>query len=419
MTLRYREFESRGITALKHSEPRRGLRCGAVERTDGHCGCHGSSGNGHGTKKSSAPAARRPAPQCEPTRVCESYVVELAPAPHDERHTNADVFRGTLIGELEKCRKAVAKISIPDPDQISTTAGLHQACCQFKHAVMDFLSSASHTQCELLEKAHSANCRRPGANEAVGDYRSSRQATVEELEGLLSKYLWQCLCLAVLPRCPGEPCDPRVILACVTVKGDDCRIVDICNLHGRRFVFTWPNFLYWLSISPLAHWILELLCCGERETSPLTHGTLQSRVARLTAAPDEQADPTSLLRSLLGLFAQAAEGAAFNDLQPAARFAPHIGGKVEEVTERLQSAEFEVRRQEVKWPAEVWVLHQLLQPLLGLSKTSAVAYTSRDTVMGFGAAPLTELRDEVTRLSRKVEEQQRAIDQLSPQPPPG
>jgi hypothetical protein len=425
VTLRYREFESRGITALKQTSSPHGQTCGCgggSSQTGCGCGGGGSVSTTKGRKQSYTSSSRPLAQQCEPTRTCESYVVEIAPAPQDARDTNADIFRGTLIGELTKCQQAVAKLygTAPDPNQINSTAGLHQACCQFKRAVIDFLGGAQYTECELLQSASAVSCRPPAADENIVAYRPVVETAVNELKKLLLEYLKDCFCLAILPRCPGEPGDPRVILACVTVKGEVCEIVDICNLDGRRMLVTWPNVLYLLSIFPITSLLrraLERFCCEPRESRDrpsLAGAAVLSRASLFTASQNEKADEMDLLRTLLALFAQGAEGAAFGDVLRGSAFVPHVGGDTETVTAELRREQpnLELGTQNVKWPMEVWLLHQLLQPLLGLSETRAVAYTSGNTVMGFGAAPLTELRDEIARLSRRVEEQQKTIDDL-------
>src|ERR1700730_4809182 len=89
VTLRYREFDSRGITALKATSA--ASCCPQCGSPSGDCRC-GCRSNGH-EKRAAKPVTvsfRRPAPQCEPTRICESYVVDIAPAPMQKRVTNAD-----------------------------------------------------------------------------------------------------------------------------------------------------------------------------------------------------------------------------------------------------------------------------------------------------------------------------------------
>jgi hypothetical protein len=286
----------------------------------------------------------------------------------------------------------------------------------------------------LLQKARAASCRPPTTDEGVTAYGLVVETAVNELKNLLLEYLKDCFCLAILPRCPGEPGDPRVILACVTVQergdvsrtGEVCEIVDICNLHGRRMLVTWPSVLYWLSIFPITSLVrraLERFCCEPRESRDrpsLAGVAVLSRASLFTVSQNEKADEMDLLRTLLALFALGAEGAAFGDVLRGSAFVPHVGGDAETVAAELrrEQPDLELGTQNVKWPMEVWLLHQLLQPLLGLSETRAVAYTSGNTVMGFGGAPFTELRDEVARLSRRVEEQQKIIDDLRRPPGP-
>jgi hypothetical protein len=275
-----------------------------------------------------------------------------------------------------------------------------------------------------MQRANAAGCRPPNPEESAQNYRQVVDLAVKTLQSLLLEYLKDCFCLAILPSCPGEPCDPRVILACVRVRGEDCQIVDICNLHGRRMLATWPNVLYWLSIFPILPLLrraLERFCCEpseNRERPLLAQFGFLSRASLFTASQNEEANELDLLRTLVSLFEQGAEGVASGDLVRGSAFAPYVGDNLETATTELkrQQPELDLQQQQVKWPQEVWVLQQLLQPLLGLSETRGVAYTSGDTVMGFGAAPLANLRDELARLSRKVDDQQKVIERLQGQP---
>jgi Domain of unknown function DUF11 len=237
VTLRYREFESRGITALKSSSQSSGCACGSADCRGGcGCGCHNGNGYAAQAKNRTTVSARRPAAQCEPTRTCESFVVELAPAPTEEREDLLKLFAGTFLEQVLACAKDFAMLQ---PVQ-------NEAFDVYKKRVWEFEKNHPLTSCRALSAISSASAS-------------------SELTKILEQLLRDCVCRALLPPCPSDVFDPRVILACVTVRRDatGCSITHICHQRGRRFVLTAPNMLYWVSIGGLVKQVLENVCCKE------------------------------------------------------------------------------------------------------------------------------------------------------------
>jgi hypothetical protein len=235
ITLRYREFESRGITALKSSTPSSGCGCGCgVSDCRGGCGCGSHNGNGHGEKKRAGFRARPPAPQCEPTRTCESFIVEVSPAPLRKAESELTLFEGTFVSSVQACLKEIVALAQHSKDDFSI----------YKKMVWDFITEHPLTRCQLASEVGAAD-------------------GPEQLNGVLVQLARDCICRALLPPCPSDVSDPRVILAAVTVKRDakGCSIINICHQRGRRFVLTAPNLLYWSSIGGLVKQMLERVCC--------------------------------------------------------------------------------------------------------------------------------------------------------------
>jgi hypothetical protein len=86
------------------------------------------------------------------------------------------------------------------------------------------------------------------------------------------RYLWEWVCIKLQPPCPPDPCDDRIIIACVTVR--DGKVVDVCNFSCRKRAGSFTARDYWLSltgIKPLVLMLLERLCCGDliRARSPI------------------------------------------------------------------------------------------------------------------------------------------------------
>jgi hypothetical protein len=235
VTLRYREFESRGITALKSSSQSLVCGCGSSDCRGG-CGCHNGNGNAGHAKKRTTVSARRPAAQCEPTRTCESFVVEIAPAPAEKREDYLKLYGGTFLEQVLACAKDFDMLK-QDPNEPFDI---------YKKRVWEFVKNHPLTRCRSLSDI-------------------SASESPSELNKTLGQLLRDCICRALLPPCPSDPLDPRVILACVTVKTDasGCSITNICHQRGRRFVLTAPNLLYWVSIGGLVKQVLENACCKE------------------------------------------------------------------------------------------------------------------------------------------------------------
>jgi hypothetical protein len=249
VTLRYREFESRGITALKSSSQPSGCGCGASDCSGG-CGSGSKNGNSHGAKKRTTVSARRPAAECEPTRTCESFVVELAPAPTETPEDPLKLFAGTFLEQVLACAKHFDALKKDSTETFEI----------YRRSVLPTPAPAP------IPAPVPAPSRPP-----------------------LDQLFRDCVCRALLPPCPSDPFDPRVILACVKVQGqgNDCRILDICHWHGRQFVLTAPNMLYWASIGGLVKQVLENACCNEEISEPPPEVKADLEITEATLAFDE------------------------------------------------------------------------------------------------------------------------------------
>lgn len=74
---------------------------------------------------------------------------------------------------------------------------------------------------------------------------------IESLGGtpITTKQLHDCQCRALMPECPEPSPHDCVPLAAITVAGDNCKIIKVCNWsEHRKYVLTMPTLKYWLSI---------------------------------------------------------------------------------------------------------------------------------------------------------------------------
>lgn len=91
-----------------------------------------------------------------------------------------------------------------------------------------------------------------------------------DLVNAVVNYLTDALCSLLIPPCPPEPCDERVILACVTVSDD--KVVRICNHSCRRYAGSFPALEHWTSAVPFAAIVRQLvseICCGDESSDAI------------------------------------------------------------------------------------------------------------------------------------------------------
>lgn len=189
-----------------------------------------------------------------------------------------------------------------------TPAMIHAALCRFRAAVMDMLANDDHPiRCQLRRAAgeivltppgdattpgHTGVAGAPGGQ--VDPYYQGAKDKFGDLLAVLLQLMLDCICHAFIPQCDDDPCDDRVEIACVTVKGG--KILRICNHSCRRYAGAFPSTFYWMSlvpVLPLIGKLLAMLCCQPdlvRKNSPLVNDLLPLL---------DRVDPTGALRTTL------------------------------------------------------------------------------------------------------------------------
>jgi hypothetical protein len=186
-----------------------------------------------------------------------------------------------------------------------TAIQVHDAVCRYRQAMVDLYTADDHlTRCQLLKVIGKITLDPPGANDTVQSYGPKAADVYSDLNTLMAQYILDCFCHSVLPPCPSDPCDDRLPIACITVKGGN--IVDICNLSCRHYTGSFPSMFYWLSavpIVPLISWLMRSICC--------TPDLLQANSPIVNKLPDllSAVDPTGGLQR--GLMNQRFAGPAF------------------------------------------------------------------------------------------------------------
>ena len=319
ITLRYAEQEGRPTTALRREACDRcgcgpGCRCG--------CPCHGEEAGGKdrccgGERPSGVRSGvGRTVSACEPTRILETYCLEICEAPEDYCEGFESEAEKAWKAKFAACFEGLKKTFSRAPktaigvlggvqlrqldidsnlgvaqDQLSP-AILHDSYCQ----VYDFLyelfrRNPGNAHCALLHRLEELDCPPIRDGDTVGRYSTAIQKPSQQLLGYLLVYLLDCLCWAVQPPCaPCCPGEDELILACLTVRDDE--IEHICNFSCRRYAGAFPPTIAGIHLGPLMPIfgkLFELLCCNdvlEKLFRQLLFSTGSRQIAQLLAEDD-------------------------------------------------------------------------------------------------------------------------------------
>lgn len=344
VALEYREVE----TAVGQRLTTGGQACDTIGKGGGgSCGCGGGCGGDcgcGGQKARTKPVTSYTPPSivasnaCAPRRVRECFDVTLIPRkePCSPSLTGRDTIGvsdnqplgliGYLIPEKSLLRNildcvikdvqtvterlttqdqaVIAQLASGTPTQLAASGlnldQVHLAICHMRAAVLEILQDDNGTtRCQLLRATAEVKLAPPepsndstntgGENRA--DYIARAQQMAADLLAAWIQAILDCICRAFLPRCPEDPCDARVELACITVKNG--KILSICNHSCRKYAGAFPSTFYWMSLIPLIPLFaraLASLCCRPdllRRNSPLVNDLMPLL---------DQVDPTGNLR---------------------------------------------------------------------------------------------------------------------------
>lgn len=267
--IRYQETAARPGAALRAPAQAVACTCGSPSGCSQPCNCGGcgppkSNGNGNG-KTANGAVRTALGVACEPTRVCEGYTLGVCRVPNVIEPSTRDVLGGTLLGAIYQCFLDLQALKNQEPTgNENTVAKLQGACCSFLQAVQSYAASHPQTRCQAMDQIAMLTCPAPQPNQTVNNYWQQVQPVVQSIERWFPTFFQECLCTALLPPCPSDPGDDRLLLASVCISQG--QIVDICNWAGRKFAVTVPMLRWWLSILPLEALLrraVERLCCGE------------------------------------------------------------------------------------------------------------------------------------------------------------
>jgi hypothetical protein len=146
---------------------------------------------------------------------------------------------------------------------------MHRLCCNLQRLVSDLYSqNPLNVRCDYSCPPCPPMTTQPRDPNAVaggpGTYtdQNPELASICCLAERLLQYLVDCICQALLPPCPPNPEDDRLILACLTIKNG--KIINICNFSCRHYAGSFPSMFYWLSlvpVIPLLGKVIQCICC--------------------------------------------------------------------------------------------------------------------------------------------------------------
>jgi hypothetical protein len=390
----YEETPTRGVAALRGASAApacAGCRCNGT--TDHSCGCDchiradPRARSGHG-RPQPAPLA-----QCEPTAVCEGHRFRVYRASRRARFEPRDnpaleAKFGPLATRYRACLTAIGELTLdPLPGDASAAdrTAAWRRLCTVKADLGDFLATHGGYSCELARQLAAIPIPDPNDQTFPAVYDEAR-AALDAIRSELQRY---CRCHVVLPPAPDPVDDDCVPLATITVRGDDCTIIDICNFGVRKLVLSAPALEYWLSLTPFGSCLNAYLaagCCGDRSDMRACYRFLAAGM-------------TGLGRRLAGAKAGAA---------PVEFLASALAGQPEPRLDFSRLLHAEVERDEL-WRERAF--DDLIGPLVEAFVQAPSAADEAEGEDAEAAGP-AELREELVLLRRIVRRQQERIDDL-------
>lgn len=97
----------------------------------------------------------------------------------------------------------------------------------------------------------------------LGEYRDGVLEAFTDLFAGFLQYLKDCFCDHLLIKCPTCDEDDKLYLAAVSIRGG--RVYQVCNFSRRKYLKTFPNMGYWMSIVPIIPLLdraIASFCCS-------------------------------------------------------------------------------------------------------------------------------------------------------------
>jgi hypothetical protein len=421
ITIQYEEQPSRLVTPLTQATSQSSQACG--------CGCSNGNSNGNGKKNSPSStssscktssastqtAAATPAAACQPTRIAEGFTLGVISAD-DYKAQYLTATPGSLTAALDECKAGLLQLEQRAPVITENTLpqAAYQSTCTFLAAVKNyFATSSTVTHCNILDALGQISVP---TSAQTGVYIG----IVAEITRILAYAFLDCICFSLLPPCPVNPCDNRIILACVTVQ--DGSIVDICHFTGRKQLITLHTLGYWLGglgldrIVAEIDSILALYCCaGESRLGNFSFGASAGLYNNDMLTTAGFANGADVQRFAAHYVAQSLGASVVNAISPQARavdLRPMVNMQAETVMATLKQQGFQsVTTQSVDgdpfWNADAASTGASFAPAAVSVDQPIKIYTQGKTTVGFQVidpttAKIQDLQDQITALQNQL-----------------
>jgi hypothetical protein len=380
ITVQYQEQPTQMVTPLQQAKSAT-CGCGGASAGGCTCGCSGSSttsgcgcgGTGSMSSTTSTTATSSVA-GCEPSRILEGFQFGVC----SMSSASTGPQPGTLAYAGEQCVKSITALAQQAPDLTSnpnmTLQQMYQAVSSYLYLVQQYFAAhPTLTNCKVMDGLNAIVVPQPTGNTSAQDYID----TEAEIGLVVVVALFECVCVALLPQCPPNPCDNRVPIACVSVQNG--AIVDICHFQCRKQLIGATALQYWLEPLFAAFWssfgkILENFCCTSSKDNPRYFNMLEAfDIANLTNAGFTNA--AAVNRTVNSFVAQRMGASVVNTVNPglnAIDMRPFVGQPVSSLQKALESQVNKARATSAN-PAQLDIQNVDSDPSWDLSATSAGA----------------------------------------------
>jgi hypothetical protein len=425
ITIRYREQLGKPTTAL-------------VSQTNGKCGCGNKGknctcGGSNGSYTMATTTMPRSAQTCEPQRIIEKFELGVVCLPtetqtDDDQNPLVQYILETLnklgihipLECLLKCftdlaafaQELIAIVNMLSTDNAFTNRfEIERRFCRLLERIRQYLMRETLTKCELIQALNAINCpSAPNSDAGFETYVSQMQVALMATVELLVNLFVNCVCYEILPKCPPEVCEDRLLLACVTVR--DGRVIRVCH-EPRSYVLTAHN-----AVSAVLSVLLSDLCCRLFELPNRDGAVFMNNFRTPTAAASYMgtsinspaaAAVANVVRSMgLGdLFANRTTSFVAADRVEgrAARIDPSglTGLNIDNAREQLSGTGIETNVERVNWsPAEAF-LRGLSTPDIRPDQPVRLYVDNQNRVVGMSQAVESErLRQELDQANARI-----------------
>jgi hypothetical protein len=423
ITIQYQEQQSKLVTPLRQVST---ATSSCADGSVGGCGCNrrgavSASSTSASAATQSSTSTSVPVGACEATRIVEGFQLGVIPAPQTNQQQSGPQ-PGSFGYQFENCLtglQQLAQMAPPIPQDVNAA---YQAVCSYLTLVNQYFAKNQFVvRCQLLDQLAAVTIPPPAS---VDNNSGAYQAPLQQITNLIGRAALDCLCTALLPVCPPDPCDNRLILACVTVQNGT--IVDICPFEGRQQLIGYTALNYWLgavfkNLGTVLDTLLQRLCCGEEKDYRALFASPVYAKTNLTS--DVLPNPALVSRIFTTQIAQKMGAEVVNAISEsrAVNMQKLVGGPYDEVSRTLEAQKFTLTQVKVdedpSWDSAAIAAAPGLAPAAVSSGQPLTLYTKGNVVVSIAVTDSTtvlfnQVANQFATLQAQVNELKGQVDSL-------